>query len=96
MTASLWSADDPKVTLANSSIYLEATGHVVMAWIWLEQLLAAGVKTGSFYNGKRLAAQYFFRYELPKTTPSSTCSPHWTEPQLTPNPTRSDGWRTHP
>jgi alkylation response protein AidB-like acyl-CoA dehydrogenase len=67
VTGRLWSAGDPALTLANSSIYLEAAGHVTVAWMWLEQTLAARGKEGSFYDGKRQAAQYFFRYELPKT-----------------------------
>jgi hypothetical protein len=41
----------------------------VIAWIWLEQLLAVGTEQGPFYDGKRQAAQYFLRYELPKTAP---------------------------
>lgn len=69
VTRILWEAGDPAVTLANSSIYLEAAGHVVIAWIWLEQLLAACDKQGAFYDGKRAAARYFLRYELPKTGP---------------------------
>ncbi|WP_207836085.1 acyl-CoA dehydrogenase [Williamsia soli] len=69
ITGTLWSAGDPAVSLANSTVYLEATGHLVIAWIWLEQLLAVGAKTGDFYDGKRAAAQYFYRYELPKTGP---------------------------
>jgi butyryl-CoA dehydrogenase len=69
VTRTLWSAGDPAVTLANSSVYLEAVGHVVLAWIWLEQLLAAGDREGDFYAGKRAAAQYFFRHELPRTGP---------------------------
>ena len=68
VTATLWSTGDPEVALANASLYLEAVGHVVIAWIWLEQLLAASGE-GDFYAGKRAAAQYFFRYELPKTGP---------------------------
>ena len=40
-----------------------------MAWIWLEQALAAAGKTGDFYDGKRQAARYFFRWELPKIGP---------------------------
>ncbi|BBZ53054.1 acyl-CoA dehydrogenase [Mycolicibacterium phocaicum] len=68
VTATLWAAGDPETTLANSTAYLEAAGHIVMAWIWLEQLNAAGGNTGNFYDGKRAAAQYFFRYELPKVT----------------------------
>ncbi len=68
VTAVLWAAGDLALTLANSSVYLEAAGHVVIAWMWLEQLLAAEGKTDSFYSGKRNAAAYFFRYELPKTS----------------------------
>jgi len=68
-TTTLWSTGDPAVALANSTVYLEAVGHVVVAWIWLEQLLAAGGRDGAFYDGKRAAARYFFRFELPKTGP---------------------------
>ncbi len=68
VTATVWAAGDAETTLANSTAYLEAAGHIVMAWIWLEQLNAAGGNTGNFYDGKRAAAQYFFRYELPKVT----------------------------
>lgn len=57
----------PAVALANSSVcYLEAVGHAVVAWVWLEQLLAAEGKAGEFYDGKRAAVRYFFRWELPK------------------------------
>jgi alkylation response protein AidB-like acyl-CoA dehydrogenase len=66
VTAVLWGAEDLKVTLANSSMYLEAAGHVVVAWIWLEQALAAGAHSGDFYDGKRQTARFFFRYELPR------------------------------
>jgi hypothetical protein len=37
--------------------------------MWLEQLLACDGKDGAFYDGKRAAADYFFRWELPKTGP---------------------------
>ncbi|WP_179404713.1 acyl-CoA dehydrogenase [Burkholderia guangdongensis] len=66
VTHRLWSAGDPRVTLANASVYLEAFGHVVVAWLWLEQMLAAHGRTGDFYDGKRAAAGFFFRWELPK------------------------------
>ncbi|MEP9414498.1 acyl-CoA dehydrogenase [Gordonia sp. VNQ95] len=66
-TATVWSAGDVAVSLANATAYLEATGHLVIAWMWLEQLLAVGGKSGDFYDGKRAAAAYFYRYELPKT-----------------------------
>ncbi|MEM5451592.1 acyl-CoA dehydrogenase [Paraburkholderia guartelaensis] len=74
VTRQLWAAGDPAVTLANASVYLEAFGHVVLAWVWLEQALvarAALAKTGGeeadFYRGKLAAAAYFFAWELPKT-----------------------------
>jgi alkylation response protein AidB-like acyl-CoA dehydrogenase len=66
VTRTLWSASDPQLTLANSSLYLEAFGHITLAWIWLEQALAADGRQGDFYEGKRSAAGYFFRWELPK------------------------------
>jgi alkylation response protein AidB-like acyl-CoA dehydrogenase len=67
-TGLLWKDGEPASALANATLYLEATGHVVLAWVWLQQALAAHGKSGDFYDGKRLAAQYFFLYELPKTT----------------------------
>ena len=73
VTAAMYAVDDTEATLANSAIYLEAFGHVVMAWIWLEQFVVAQSADGDFcddfYNGKRQAARYFFRYELPRTAP---------------------------
>ncbi len=59
---------DPSPALANASAGLEAFGHVVVAWLWLEQELAAQGKTGRFYDGKRAAAAYFFGQELPLVT----------------------------
>lgn len=69
ITGRLWSTGDPAVALANSSLYLEAFGHVVVAWMWLEQLVAVGDGDDAFYQGKRAAARYFFTYELPKVNP---------------------------
>jgi alkylation response protein AidB-like acyl-CoA dehydrogenase len=67
VTERLWGTGDPEVALANSTAYLEAVGHVVLAWMWLEQALAAHGSDGDFYDGKRAAARYYFAYELPKT-----------------------------
>jgi butyryl-CoA dehydrogenase len=54
------------VTLANSHVYLEAAGHLVVAWLWLEQALATGTSDSDFHEGKRQAARYFWRWELPR------------------------------
>ncbi|MBC3193552.1 acyl-CoA dehydrogenase [Pseudonocardia sp. C8] len=69
VTRALHAEPDVTARLANASIHLEATGHVVVAWIWLEQLLAAGGRDDDLGHGKRAAARYFFRYELPRTGP---------------------------
>ena len=68
VTRTLWSASDPLLTLANASVYLEAFGHIVIAWIWLQQAAAAHGKDSDFHHGKRQAAQYFFAWELPKVS----------------------------
>jgi alkylation response protein AidB-like acyl-CoA dehydrogenase len=68
-TAKLWAGGDPTVALANATTYLEAAGHLVIAWMWLSQLAAAGDREGDFYAGKRLAARYFITHELPRTGP---------------------------
>ncbi|MFN6553387.1 acyl-CoA dehydrogenase [Mycolicibacterium septicum] len=67
VTGAMFASGDIEAAMANSAVYLEAFGHIVVAWIWLEQYLAAEGRTGDFYDGKRQAARYFFRYELPKT-----------------------------
>jgi butyryl-CoA dehydrogenase len=66
VTRQLWANGDPRAALSNATLYLEAVGHIVIAWIWLEQLLAASGQDDTFYQGKRAAAHYFFAYELPK------------------------------
>ena len=69
VTAAAWASGDSALALANATAYLEAAGHIVIAWMWLEQLLAVGDREGDFFSGKRAAARYFFTYELPKTGP---------------------------
>lgn len=68
-------AKDPSLALANATIFLDAMGHVVIAWVWLKQAVAAtkGLSDCSnsdvdFYNGKLAACKFFYRYELPTST----------------------------
>ena len=68
-TRVLHGSGDHARALANATVYLEAFGHVVLAWVWLEQALAAHGKAGDFYQGKRQACRYFYRWELPRTVP---------------------------
>ncbi len=74
VTATLWTARDAEKTLANATSYLEAMGHLVIAWTWLELGLVAkkGLSGGpddDYYRGKLAACRYFFVYELPKVGP---------------------------
>jgi len=68
---------DPGRALANATIYLDSLGHVVVAWRWLVQALAAQAATAvanagdrDFYAGKLAACRFFFRHELPRTGPA--------------------------
>jgi butyryl-CoA dehydrogenase len=70
-TASVLASDDLNLGLANATLYLDSFGHVVIAWMWLRQAMAAKAAAGGdadrdFYAGKMAACRYFFRYELPK------------------------------
>jgi len=73
VTAELYGLQDVELRLANSSAYLEAFGHVVVAWLWLDQASCsqAALATASgadvdFYQGKIAACNYFFGWELPR------------------------------
>ncbi|GGK74402.1 acyl-CoA dehydrogenase [Mangrovihabitans endophyticus] len=68
-TGAAWSSGDANRALTNATPYLEAAGHIVIAWMWLSQAIAADGKEGAFYDGKRLAARYFFTHELPRVRP---------------------------
>ena len=69
-TREAWSTGDPREALANAVPYMQAFGHTVLAWIWLDVALrslegdadAARPATA----GRVGAARYFFHYELPK------------------------------
>jgi alkylation response protein AidB-like acyl-CoA dehydrogenase len=69
-TERAWASGDPERVLAHATPYLEAFGHIVLAWIWLEQSLAASRRydraESGFYHGKWQACRYFMLYELPK------------------------------
>jgi butyryl-CoA dehydrogenase len=60
-----WAVGDPVLALANAVPYMQAFGHVVLAWIWLDVALAsAGAQPAA--RGRRAACRYFYAYELPK------------------------------
>ncbi|MDP2005744.1 MAG: acyl-CoA dehydrogenase [Rubrivivax sp.] len=63
-TKGAWATGVPEEALANATPYLQAFGHVVLAWIWLDVALAAQGQT--LQPGKQAALRYFYAYELPK------------------------------
>lgn len=69
-TAKLRDVPDATLRLANASCYLDAFGHGVVAWLWLDKaIVAARASNGSdaaFYQGKLAACRYFYRWELPR------------------------------
>src|SRR3954447_13369423 len=48
VTAQAWGSGEIDAVLANATPYLEAAGHTVIAWMWLEQWLAADGHDGDF------------------------------------------------
>jgi butyryl-CoA dehydrogenase len=65
-TKAAWATGVPEEALANAAPYLQAFGHVVVAWIWLDVALAARQAAGPLKDGKLAAMRYFYAYELPK------------------------------
>ena len=67
-TQAAWATGVPEEALANATPYLQAFGHVVLAWIWLDVALAAQTSTLTSVQreGKLAAMRYFYAYELPK------------------------------
>lgn len=68
-------AHDHELFLADATLYLELAGLVVVAWQWLRQatvaqlaLPTAHAGDRNFYQGKLMAAQYFYEYELVKVS----------------------------
>jgi butyryl-CoA dehydrogenase len=69
-TRSAWATADPEAALANATPYLQAFGHTVLAWLWLDvgAAILEGGDAAAIANVGRLAAlDYFMRYELPRT-----------------------------
>jgi len=65
-TQAAWSTGVPEEALANATPFLQAFGHMVLAWMWLDVALAAQRTDSSLQQGKLAAMRYFFVYELPK------------------------------
>ncbi len=69
-TKAAWATGKPGDALANAVPYMQAFGHTVLAWIWLDVALAAiasdAAKSIAARAGRLGATRYFYHYELPK------------------------------
>jgi butyryl-CoA dehydrogenase len=65
-TQQAWDGAQPAQALANAVPYLQAFGHTVIAWIWLDVTASLEGNDTPAAQGRRAACRYFFRYELPK------------------------------
>ena len=73
-TRAAWATGKPDDALANAVPYMQAFGHTVLAWIWLDVVLAStaslphdATESIAAHAGRMGAAAYFYHYELPKT-----------------------------
>ena len=71
-TKAAWATGEPGEALANAVPYMQAFGHTVLAWIWLDVALASlslpqlAINSGAAHAGRMGATRYFYHYELPK------------------------------
>lgn len=69
-TKAAWATGEPTQALANAVPYMQAFGHTVLAWVWLELAMATLAVDAAVAQpasaGRWGAMQFFFRYELPK------------------------------
>ncbi|AYM96614.1 acyl-CoA dehydrogenase [Acidovorax sp. 1608163] len=69
-TKAAWATGEPNDALANAVPYMQAFGHTVLAWVWLDLALATLAHDAALAQpasvGRMGAMQFFFRYELPK------------------------------
>jgi butyryl-CoA dehydrogenase len=69
-TQAAWATGNPTDALANAVPYLQAFGHTVLAWIWLDVCTAAVQADPALAKldtqGRLGCTQFFFLYELPK------------------------------
>lgn len=71
ITAKLHAITDVELRLANAANYLEAFGHMIVGWLWLDQAVVLHKKlenstSPDFIYGKLAACDYFFGWEMPK------------------------------
>ena len=70
VTQAAWATGEPAQALANAVPYMQAFGHTVLAWTWLDLSLKVGaIENEALAAGVAGATTYFFHYELPRAEP---------------------------
>ena len=64
-TQAAWQTEQPVDALANAVPYMQAFGHTVLSWMWLDVAMASDGASAAD-QGRRAACQFFYHYELPK------------------------------
>jgi alkylation response protein AidB-like acyl-CoA dehydrogenase len=59
-------AAEPARAFDDATLFLRAFGHTVLAWLWLDQIVAAASRDDLVAQGKRAACRFFFETELPQ------------------------------
>jgi alkylation response protein AidB-like acyl-CoA dehydrogenase len=69
-TKAAWATGVPEEALGNAVPYLQAFGHTVIAWIWLDVVTCSVARRATLddalVQGKLAACRFFFRHDLPK------------------------------
>jgi len=69
-TQALWKGGTPEAALAHATPYMQAFGHLVLGWLWLDLSLTASrvyrPQDESFLHGVWAACRFFFVYEIPR------------------------------
>ncbi len=69
-TKAAWATGQPADALSNAVPYMQAFGHTVLAWVWLDVALATLAADAALAQpasvGRMGAMRFFFHYELPK------------------------------
>lgn len=71
-TKKAWATGNPQEALANAVPYMQAFGHMVLAWVWLDVALTVLQRDAALSiaanAGRMGAVRYFYHYELPQIT----------------------------
>jgi hypothetical protein len=54
--------------LSNATELLQAFGHLVVGWLWLDQALVASTSNSPLQESKIACCDFYFQAEMPRVT----------------------------